>query len=190
MRDAKFVIVTANGAGAKVVRQNFGTRTEVKFVVVMFDESAMIKESDLWIAMVKLTAHKKITAFWMFGDHLQLVPLIVSLGVGLNPFAMQLQLTLHSRLTIGGHETFQLVLSGRMHHVILKFPNDRTYRGKLKATKAANERILPNAYPEWYTKYFGLQVVKDNCRLIGLLVDGVCTKVISKNHLRLPIPLS
>ena len=70
----------------------------------------------------------------------------MSLEVGINPFALQLQYTVHSRLVIGGHETFELLLSGRMHDILLRFPNLRTYEGRLKATAAANARPLPPLY--------------------------------------------
>lgn len=75
IKDARFIIVTANNAGAKVVRQNFGTEDSTKFIAVICDEEAMVKESDQWIALTKLTAHRKITVIWLVGDHNQLVPL-------------------------------------------------------------------------------------------------------------------
>ena len=46
MRDADFIIVTANNAESKVITQNFETHPDTKFIAVVCDEAAMIKESD------------------------------------------------------------------------------------------------------------------------------------------------
>ena len=69
MKGPKFIVVTANNVGSKVITQNFGTGDDTKFIAVMCDDAAMLKESDQWIVMVKLTAHKKVTVLWLFGDH-------------------------------------------------------------------------------------------------------------------------
>ena len=58
IKDARFVVVTANNAGSKVVASNFGV--DVKFIAVLCDEAAMIKEPDQWIPLIKLKECKKI----------------------------------------------------------------------------------------------------------------------------------
>ena len=122
IRDAKCIIVAANNAGAKVVTQNFGTREDTKFIAVICDEAAMIRESDQWIPITKLTAYDKITVLWLIGDHNQLFPLVVSKGVGLNPFALQLQHSVYNRLILANYKVYELLLSGRMHDLLLRFP--------------------------------------------------------------------
>lgn len=87
-------------------------------------------------------------------DHKQLIPLVISNNVGLNPFASQLEYSLFTRLVLSGHQTCELILFERMHSEILRFPNKRTYNGKLKAASKANTRALPEGYIKWYQKYF------------------------------------
>lgn len=177
IKDARFIIVTANNAGAKVITKNFGL--ESKFITVIADEAAMMMEPDQWIVMTKLTAHDKITGLWLFGDHKQPAPLIISKTAGINPFAWQLENSLFSRLVVAGHAHYELRLSGRMHREILRFPNKRSYGGRLKATNEANNRELPKNYIGWYKTYFG-QRSDVGCRLYALFVDGVCNVVPSK----------
>ena len=118
----------------------------VKFIVMICDEAAMNKEADQWIGITKLTACEKITGMWLIGDHNQLKPLIVSKGVGLNMFALQLEYALFTRVISAGNKCYALELSGRMHEMILRFPNKRTYNGTLAATRAANARELPSGF--------------------------------------------
>ena len=177
MRDARFIIVTANNAGAKIITKNFGL--ESKYIAVICDEAAMIMEPDQWVAITKLNAQDKITVMWLIGDHKQLVPLIISKYAAINPFAWQLEYSLYARLVVAGHAHYELRLSGRMHREILRFPNKRSYGGRLEATNAANNRELPKNYIGWYKTYFGQQS-DDGCRLYALFVDGVCNVVPSK----------
>ena len=186
IRDARFVIVTANDSGSKVITQNFGL--QAKFIAVICDEAAMTMEADQWIAITKLTAFDKITTLWLIGDHKQLRPLITSKYAGVNPFGLQLELSTFARLILAGNEHFELVLSGRMHRDILYFPNKRSYGGKLEATRTANLRPLPDGYVEWYQKFFNVNDDR-GVHLIGLFVDGVCEVVTSKTLFVLPVSL-
>ena len=115
----------------------------------------------------------------MAGDHKQPRPLIVSIGVGLNPSAAQVGISLFARLVLSRFYTYKLVRSGRMHQELLPYPNKRTYGGELIATKEANLRLLPDSYRTWYEEYFQ-QKDSTNCRLIGLLVEGTCERITSK----------
>ena len=181
IQDCKFVIVTANSAGSKVITQNFGKTAE--FIVPIYDEAAMIGEADFWIAMVKLQEYQKITGVWMTGDHNQLAKLVVSRGVRLDVFAAQIEYSIFTRLVTSGYtEVFELLLCGRMHAELLWFPNKRTYGGKLKATIVANTRPLADSYRTWYKEYFK-QENDESCRLLSLMVDGTCDKVLSKTML-------
>ena len=177
IEEARFVVVTANNAGTKVITQNFGKTA--KFIVVLCDEAGMIKESDQWIPIVKLACYKKIVSLWLAGDHKQLYPLIVSLNAGLNPYAAQLLNSTFTRLVLSGHPTYELILSGRMHQILLRYPNMRTYGGKLRATYEANNRPVPQSYRTWFMNHFQ-QANDDGCRLLALFVEGTCAEMPSK----------
>ena len=125
IRDSRFIVLTANSVGIKVITQNFGL--EAKFIAVISDEAAMMVEPDQWIPITKLTAHEKIAIVWLIGDHKQMVPLIVSKFALINLFALQIESSLFLRLIPTGYPHFDLLLSGRMHRELLRFPNKRCY---------------------------------------------------------------
>ena len=98
---------------------------------------------------------------------------------------MQLELSTFARLILAGNEHFELVLSGRMHRDILYFPNQRSYGGKLEATRTANFRPLPDGHVEWYQKFFDVKNDR-GVHLIRLFVDRFCEVVTSKTLFVLP----
>ncbi|KAL8797045.1 MAG: hypothetical protein Q9195_000816 [Heterodermia aff. obscurata] len=63
-----------------------------------------------------------------------------------------------------------------MHRDILRFPNKRSYGGRLQATNAANYRQLPESYVKWFKEYFHEQS-DENSRLYSVLVEGECVVV-------------
>ena len=129
--------------------------------------------ADLWIPITKLTAHEKITVVWLIGDHKQLFPLVTSKAAGINPFAFQINFSTLVRLILAGHAHFEMCTQGRMHREVLRFPNRRSYGGKLEGTKAANQRELRKLYGTWYKNYFN-EKSDDGYRLFPILVDGQC----------------
>lgn len=146
VRESSVVLATLHGAGGHQLKNQ-------KFDVVIIDEASQALEAQCWIAL--LAANKVVLA----GDHLQLPPTVKSTGQK-SPKKSQdqtkcpdetetlkgvsLERTLFDRLLAlhGPGIKTMLTTQYRMHEMIMRFPSDELYEGKLMAADAVKARLL------------------------------------------------
>ncbi|KAK0729130.1 P-loop containing nucleoside triphosphate hydrolase protein [Apiosordaria backusii] len=151
---SKVVLATLHGSGG------FQLRDE-QFDVVIIDEASQALEAQCWVPL--LSAKKAVCA----GDHLQLPPTIKSLNSSASktskskkdtgptttpnttaappiPKGATLETTLFDRLLSlhGPKIKCMLTTQYRMHELIMRFPSDELYEGKLVAAPAVASRLL------------------------------------------------
>lgn len=123
IRGAQLVLATLHGAGSSSLHMH-------AFDVVVIDEASQALEAQCWIPA--LVAPKLILA----GDHMQLPPTVHA--------ASGLQQTMFDRLlALHGPRIKQLLeVQYRMHELIMQFPSQKLYDGRLKADEMVAHRLL------------------------------------------------
>lgn len=142
--ESSVVLATLHGAGGHQLKNQ-------KFDVVIIDEASQALEAQCWIAL--LAADQVVLA----GDHLQLPPTVKSTGqkspkksrdqIKCPDEALKgvsLERTLFDRLLAlhGPGIKTMLTTQYRMHEMIMRFPSDELYEGKLMAGEAVKARLL------------------------------------------------
>ncbi|KAK0667160.1 P-loop containing nucleoside triphosphate hydrolase protein [Cercophora samala] len=158
---SRVVLATLHGSGGYQLRDE-------KFDVVIIDEASQALEAQCWVAL--LSAKKAVCA----GDHLQLPPTIKSLNSSASktaaagdkkgkvkkdatttpaaapvPKGATLETTLFDRLlSLHGPKIKRMLTTQyRMHELIMRFPSDELYEGKLIAAEGVKARLL-NQLPD------------------------------------------
>ena len=136
----KVVLATLHGSGGFQLRHQ-------DFDMVIIDEGSQALEAQCWVAL--MAAKKLVVA----GDHLQLPPTIKSLNSkasSKDKSAIEarqdasLETTLFDRLLAlhGPSIKRMLTVQYRMHEIIMRFPSDELYEGRLVAADAVQARLL------------------------------------------------
>ncbi|NIK74746.1 superfamily I DNA and/or RNA helicase [Thermonema lapsum] len=114
----------------------------MRFGTVFVDEAAQALEPAVWIPLLK--ADRLVMA----GDHCQLPPTVLSPA----PEAQILQQTLFEKLIHAYPEAAcMLEIQYRMHPVIMEFPSQHFYKGKLQAAPTLSASIMHCAPPQVIT---------------------------------------
>ncbi|KJX95412.1 DNA-binding protein smubp-2 [Zymoseptoria brevis] len=159
LRGSGVVLSTLHGSGGYQLKDQ-------QFDVVIVDEASQALEAQCWIPVLSSGASKLILA----GDHLQLPPTIKSLNSktamktstkvedateGVAELSMEdkkvakedrvkLETTLFDRLLDlhGSKIKRMLTTQYRMHNLIMQYPSEALYEGKLIAAEAVKARLL------------------------------------------------
>ena len=127
IEEAQVILTTLIGSASDVI-------DGLKFKTVVIDEASQTLEAECWTAMLK--AEKVILA----GDHQQLPPTVKSKGAK----DLGFEETLLDRMTSFCKHSYLLNVQYRMNNVILDFPNQQFYNGKLVSHESVAFRTLPN----------------------------------------------
>lgn len=140
VRSSQVVLATLHGAGGHYLKRQ-------SFDVLIIDEASQALEASTWTAILGCEVSKVILA----GDHLQLPPTIKSKNSkSTNPKdelsnkEPNLETTMFDRLLAKHGDSVKRMLTTqyRMHELIMRYPSDTIYGGRLMADESVKNRLL------------------------------------------------
>lgn len=137
--EAQVVVCTLHGAGSYSLRNAVQTVGKPLFDTILIDEVSQSLEAQCWIPIMDFPDAKKII---IAGDNMQLPPVVMSKGNGTKGV---LEKTLFDRIeTLPCGEAVKKLLSiqYRMNKLIMEFPSQEFYQGKLVADSSVANRLL------------------------------------------------